>query len=264
LSIYNIDSVIKVKCNYILIGLLNTGCKKTIVYCQDTIQIDLMIKWIEELNKFYFMDLEIQQITSKKSEKERDIILEKFTNSNKAKQLLFSVRILDECIDIPECDSVYLTYPSESKIRTIQRMWRSTRKDKSNPNKISNIFVWCNEYQEILQTLSGIKEYDVFFKDKINLVKTNFYGKAEPKEYEQDIKLIENYVIGIKEFKQLTLEEKLKELEDWIIENKRMPSYSKKADKIEKKLTTWHYIIKNIILIIKNTLNIKKHSMNLN
>jgi superfamily II DNA or RNA helicase len=239
LSIYQIDSIIKAKCNYILIGLLNTGCKKTIIYCQDTKQIELMIKGIEELNKFYFMNLEIQQITSKKSEKERDEILNKFTNNDNSKQLLFSVRIMDECIDIPKCDSVYLTYPSESKIRTIQRICRSTRKDASNFHKISNIFVWCNEYHEILQTLSGIKEYDAFFKDKINLVKTNFYGKTEAKKYESDIKLVENYLIDIKEYKQITWEEKLKELEDWIIENKRMPTHSKQNNKKEIQLILW-------------------------
>ena len=239
LSIYEIDSVIKAKCNYILICLLNTGSKKTIVYCQDTKQIDLMIKGIEELNKFYYINLQIQQITSKKSEKERDKILDNFVSNDMSKQLLFSVRILDECIDIPQCDSVYLTYPSESKIRTIQRICRSTRINKQNPHKISNVFVWCNEYHEILQTLSGIKEYDIFFKDKINLVKTNFYGKTEPKEYEKDIKLVENYVLGVKEFKQMTWEEKLKELEDWIVENKRMPMISNKINPTEKIKSNW-------------------------
>ena len=234
LSIYEIDSVIKAKCNYILICLLNTGSKKTIVYCQDTKQIDLMIKGIEELNKFYYIDLQIQQITSKKSEKERDKILDNFVSNDMSKQLLFSVRILDECIDIPQCDSVYLTYPSESKIRTIQRICRSTRINKQNPHKISNVFVWCNEYHEILQTLSGIKEYDIFFKDKINLVKTNFYGKTESKEYEQDIKLVENYVLGVKEFKQMSWEEKLKELEDWIIENNNRPN--KKSKNLKEKI----------------------------
>jgi superfamily II DNA or RNA helicase len=251
LNIYQIDSVIKAKCNFILIGLLNTGSKKTIVYCQDTKQIELMIKGIEELNKFYYMDLQMQQITSKKSEKDRDKILDNFTNISKSRQLLFSVRILDECIDIPECDSVYITYPSESKIRTIQRVCRSTRKDNSNPYKIANVFVWCNEYQEILQTLSGIKEYDVFFKDKINLVKTNFYGKTESKEYEQDIKLVENYLIDIKEYKQITWNDMLLNLENWILENKQLPSVSKQSSFYEKKLKMWYnyqeYIYKNNI-----------------
>jgi hypothetical protein len=64
-----------------------------------------MISAIDKLNKFYYLDLEIQKITSKNNEKQRDKILDNFANNNQSRQLLFSVRILDECIDIPQCDS---------------------------------------------------------------------------------------------------------------------------------------------------------------
>ena len=32
-----------------------------------------------------------------------------------------------------------------------------------NKFKIGNIYICCNEYDDILETLSGIKEYDLFF-----------------------------------------------------------------------------------------------------
>ena len=44
--------------------------------------------------------------------------------------------------------------------------------------------------------------------------------------------------MGIKEFKQMTWEEKLKELEDWIIENKRMPTETRHNTK-EKLHRVW-------------------------
>jgi len=190
---------------------------------------------MNSLNNFYYLDYEISQITSINTEKERNKILNNFTNNNNKIQLLFSVRILDECIDIPSCDSIYITYPSKSKIRTIQRLCRCIRIDKNNKFKIGNIYIWCNEYDDILETLSGIKEYDLFFKNKIMVNQTNFYGNSKSIEFNNDTKLIENYIIGIKEY---NWNYKLKLVEKYIIENNKTPSKVDK-NKENKQLGMW-------------------------
>jgi superfamily II DNA or RNA helicase len=173
LNIYQIDSIIKSKCIFLFSCLLNNGSKKCIVYCQDTKEIGLMREAISKLNEYFYLDYEVNQITSIDSAKSRTDILEKFAASNKI-QLLFSVRILDECIDIPSCDSIYVTYPTKSKIRTIQRLSRCIRTDKKNPFKIGNIYIWCDEYDQILETLSGIKEYDLFSRIKLKSMRLTF------------------------------------------------------------------------------------------
>jgi len=237
LSIYKINSVIKAKCKYFYSCLLNNGSLKCIIYCIDTEEIKEIMNGMNILNEFYYVDYEISQITSKNTEKERTNILNNFINNNKI-QLLFSVRILDECIDIPSCDSIYITYPSKSKIRTIQRLCRCIRIDKTNKFKVGNIYIWCDEYDDILETLSGIKEYDLFFKDKILVNQTNYFGNSELIEFTNDTKLIEKYIIGIKEFKQLNWNDKLKLVEEYIIENNKRPSCTDKNKDI-KVLGTW-------------------------
>jgi superfamily II DNA/RNA helicase len=183
------------------------------------------------------LDYEMDQITASDSETKRDNILNKFKDGKKI-QLLFSIRILDECIDIPKCDSIYITYPSQSKIRTIQRMCRCIRTDKNNEYKVGNVYIWCDEYDKILETLSGIKEYDLFFKDKIKINETDFYGEKKGEGIEVDNKLIEKYVLGIKEFRVLSWEEKLEEVKKYIDKNNERPSQSDK-DKNIKKLGVW-------------------------
>ena len=237
LSIYEIDENIKSKCNFLLSCLLNNGSMKCIIYCIDTNELNLMIYTINELNNFYYIDYDINQITSKTTFNNRTKILNDFEINNKL-QLLFSIRILDECIDIPSCDSIYITYPSQSKIRTIQRLSRCIRIDKNNKFKIGNIFIWCNEYDKILETLSGIKEYDVFFKDKIYLNETNFYNKSNKIDFNKDKKLIEKYILGIKEFKQYTWNDKFKQVKKYIDENKCRPSNASKDNNI-KQLGKW-------------------------
>jgi len=223
LQIYQINNLIKAKCNFLFSCLLNNGSKKCIIYCQDTNEIKEMKKAIILLNEYYLLNLDINQITSENSWIERDNILNHFEKNNNT-QLLFSVRILDECIDIQSCDSIYITYESQSKIRTIQRLSRCIRKDKNNNYKIGNIFIWCDEYSKILETLSGIKEYDESFNQKIKLNEINFFGETKKEDINKDLILIEKYIINIKEYRKLTWCEKLNELKDYIKNYNKLPS----------------------------------------
>ena len=232
LSIYDIDSEIKSKCMFLYINLLKHGSRKCIIYCKNKKEVNNMMLTMDTLNKYYLIDYEQNKITSDTSANNRTDILNKFQSSNKI-YLLFSVRILDECIDIPACDSIYIANPPSSKIRTIQRLCRCIRKDKNNPNKIGNIFIWCNEYESILETLSGLKEYDELFKDKINLIENNFYGKSDNKILLSDKKLINNYLIGIKEFKQLSWTDRLEQVKKYIDEHKKRPPRNDPTDNVK-------------------------------
>ena len=238
LSIYEIIESIKAKCKFLFSCLLNNGSKKCIIYCQDINEIDNMIEAMNKLNDYFCIEFETHKITSINTEMERSKILKDFSESSKI-QLLFSVRILDECIDIPSCDSIYITYPSKSKIRTIQRLSRCIRINKLNPFKIGNIFIWCNEYDEILDTLSGIKEYDIFFKDKIAINEINFYGSKDEKIYiEIDNEQLQSYIIDIKEVKQITWDDKLNMVKKYIDEYKKLPD-KKSNDKYISMLGKW-------------------------
>ena len=67
-----------------------------------------------------------------------DTILNDFQYKNDNIQLLFSICILDECIDVPSCDSIFITYLSQSKIRSIQRLCRCIRIDMKNKSRSDN------------------------------------------------------------------------------------------------------------------------------
>ena len=241
LSIYNIDDKIKAKCIFLFSCLINNGSSKCIIYCIDTEEIKLFMDAFKLLDEYFILDCELSKITAKTSYTKRIEILNNFTNNSK-RQLLFSVRILDECIDIPSCDSIFITYPSKSKIRTIQRMCRAIRINKNNKFKIANIFIWCDEYSEILDTLSGIKEYDVLFKDKIKINQIGFTkdesSDKDDDRIEQDNQLISNFLVGIKEFRACSWTEKLNLVKQYIDVNKKTPSSTDKNTHV-KQLGQW-------------------------
>ncbi len=243
LSVYNIDSSLKNRCNFLFSCILNNGSRKTIIYCKDTIDMNSMIESFIELNDFYNIDAEINSISCQNTDKERKSTLKSFANNNNKIQLLFNIRILNECIDIPSCDSIYISYPPKNKITTIQRIHRATRINKSNPYKIANIYIWCDQYDEILETLSSIKEYDIMFKDKIKLNTANFYNNQTEREIKlinKDQELLNTYTIGIREFRAISWHDKLAQVEKYIKENGILPPFNSN-NKFIKQLASWIY-----------------------
>ena len=227
LSIYDIDNEIKNRCKFLYSCILNNGSRKCIIYCKDTNDMHDIMNSMIALNEFYIMNFELYSISCEDNENKRKKTLEMFASNNDKIQLLFNIKILNECIDINTCDSIYISYPPINKITTIQRISRATRINIHNPYKIANIYIWCNQYDEILETLSSIKEYDLFFKDKININSLNFYNiksNNKLKLIENDKLLINNYIIGIKEFKFYTWKEKLELVNNYIIDNQKIPT----------------------------------------
>jgi superfamily II DNA or RNA helicase len=240
LSIYEIDNEIKNRCKFLYSCIANNGSKKCIIYCIDTEDMNSMMECMKTLNDFYIMDIDIHSISCDDSEKKRGYVLECFTNNEKI-QLLFNIRILNECIDIQACDSVYISYAPKNKITTIQRISRSMRIDKKNPYKVANIYIWCEAYEEILETLSSIKEYDIMFKEKVKLSVVDFYNNKGEKELElieKDKVLLRDCIIGVKEFKVISWEEKLVMVEDYIREYGKLPT-SHNTDKYISSLASW-------------------------
>ena len=45
-------------------------------------------------------------------------------------------------------------------------MSRCIRINKSNPFKVGNIYIWCDEYDKIIETLSGIRSMVQIFQVK--------------------------------------------------------------------------------------------------
>ena len=258
LSIYDINDEFKNRCKYLFSCLSNNGSRKTIIYCKDTNDMNNMIDSVNKLNDFYNLDIDIYSISCENTNIERKNILKSFSKTDDKIQLLFNIKILNECIDIPSCDSIYISYPPKNKITTIQRINRATRINKNNPYKIANIYIWCDEYEEILETLSSIKEYDIMFKDKIKINALDFYHSKKDKELEliqNDKILLSNYTLGIREFKCLTWNEKLIKLEEYIIENGKLPSHTDKDKKISilgKWLSTQKHTFINNECIMKN------------
>ncbi len=95
------------------------------------------------------------------------------------------MRILDEAIDVPWCDSVFITSVGESSsdIRFFQRMQRSGTPDASNPNKRNNIFLWAEGWEQCVTAFTYLRECDPTFHSKVRHAQVEYDYKGTRSQY---------------------------------------------------------------------------------
>ena len=227
------------KAKFILRGCYEIGNKKTIIYLSSQEECSKFKEVLLKLNSDYFYNQDIFVESYISETKNRDTVMKDFINA-KNKAFLCSVRILDECVDVVECDSIYITKPSDNKIRNIQRLCRANRKDINNPQKIASVYLWCsNEYSESVEMIKHLKEYD----DSFTVTKVKIFNDVEIKEKcteDRDknencnYEILDRLIVGLKKAKSWL--ETLELVKKYIQENGKRP-HEKKIE--TKSLGSW-------------------------
>ena len=164
---------------FLVTGMYHYGFKHCILYLSTIAECEEYKKMIEKVfEEYYYDNYEVGVITADCGTKARSDALEAFQDKTKF-TFLCSVRILDENIDIPICDSVFITKISDhtSELRTIQRMCRANRKVLNHPNKIAGCFLWSNSEKDICNVLNMVKNEDPGFYHKIKCVSADYSTK---------------------------------------------------------------------------------------
>ena len=146
------------KAFFLLESIKTINIKKCIVY----------LKSIKEADLFEFT-LGIYNINYNTGKTARNLSLTKFRNNKTKISIMLNVHILDEGIDIPECDSVYLTHPNNNPVNIIQRISRANRiaTDKTK----AHILLWSKNQMNLEHIIKEIKEY---IPVNFNTINSNF------------------------------------------------------------------------------------------
>jgi len=225
-DIHSYDKELVIKALFLIRGMMNNGSRRCIIYLQTKEECRKMNTILADIGKNYFcVDINSNYLISDLGREERKLVLKEFVSKD-GYNFICSVDILNECIDIPECDSIFIAYPSKSKIRNIQRVCRANRKDKKNIDKVARIYVWADEYKDdLVDFISHLKEYDEGFS--FNKVKRlNVHGKMDAvmriNDDEKENTRLEGLVVGVKGINSWL--EKLEEVKKFINENGRRPT----------------------------------------
>ncbi len=183
------DKSLSAKAMFLATGMLKTGSRRCIVYLASHEECDKFLEIakiaFEEYHGILFWGAKIDSTVS--ANKRRDIINEFQSYCvNTPFKIIASVRILDEAVDIPKCDSEFITVVGDqtSDIRTVQRLCRGCRLDRDNPCKKNNLFMWCSDWSKAINCLTLLKDADPNFHRKIRTFSANYdnQGTQEDKE----------------------------------------------------------------------------------
>ena len=169
--------------------VLKTGSRKTIVYLSSQAECDQYMEICRDVfENYHGLTVWLGKITSDVSSERRKTILNDFQQDRAdAVHILTSVRILDEAVDIPACDSEFITTIGEqtSDIRFFQRAQRGSTLDPKNPNKRNNIFLWADGWEKCLGALEFLRHADPEYHKKMHVAGVNY---ADRKGREQQRK----------------------------------------------------------------------------
>jgi superfamily II DNA or RNA helicase len=261
----NLNEDLTLKSLFLIDGLLKTGSSRCIVYCNSIDECKEFNDCFQETcDKYHGLKCWTSLFTTgieTSTTQKREDLLNKFSYDNEYKfYILTSVRILNEGIDIVECDSTFISNVpnrTSNEICAVQRMCRSNRKSKININKVSQCFIWCSDMNKCMNMLQYLKYNDeTHFFNKITVRSGNYQSSSGVKSVE-NAKLT-NYkktfvdYIKIKSMSSIDMwKQRLDDVRIYIDENDKFPSSHDKNYDI-KRMGRWAKYNKYKFHIVKN------------
>jgi superfamily II DNA or RNA helicase/phage anti-repressor protein len=144
------------KAYYLLESIKESNIRKCIVYLKTIKEAAEFVKILLTLNIYFNHNIKVYNINFHTGKNVRNKYLSKFQYDNSCINIMCNVHILDEGIDIPNCDSIYLTHPNNNPTNIIQRISRANRLDSTNKDKIAKIFLWTKDKTKLDNIISNI------------------------------------------------------------------------------------------------------------
>lgn len=158
------------KTYFMLKSMLFNGDKKLICYATCIEYANEIANVIDWMSKMLGIELEYWILDYKVSKIKREKIINSFIKTQKT-AIIINIHILDEGIDIANCDSVFITQPNNNISNIVQRMCRANR-ITSNKNKC-NMYIWCRESKINIIMNYITKNMKEITKDKIFMYNTS-------------------------------------------------------------------------------------------
>jgi superfamily II DNA or RNA helicase len=173
-SFYSENIALINKVLFLFNGLKDTDSKKCIVYMKSINEIDKFIVSAQLLASLLNYEIKFASIDYKTAKSNRCQIINEFKMCETI-YILCNIYTLNEGIDIPACDSIFILHPKYEPINLPQRISRCNRIDFNNPNKIGHVFLWCKNKLDMMTLFDNltknipVKLYESNNKNFLNL-----------------------------------------------------------------------------------------------
>jgi superfamily II DNA or RNA helicase len=175
------------RCHFVANGMLRTGSTRCIIYASNVAEAAEYAQAIEQLSsQFHGIHAWTACITGDTPTALRTELLARFQADDPMHRWFFmcAVRVLDEGVDIPACDAVYVASSVGNEARFIQRICRANRLDY--PCKLASVFVWSDDRDATLKSTARVVSSLGRAKPVVSLVSTD-YTHAVQAEDDDDL-----------------------------------------------------------------------------
>jgi superfamily II DNA or RNA helicase len=216
---------------FLATGMLRTGARRCIAYLPTVEECGEFLKTL----KRHFEDYHAEtfwgeSITCEVGSGKREAVLAEFKGEGDVFKVIASVRILDEGIDIPECDCVFINNVAvrigdRGHMRAVQRLCRAVRKDKTNPSKVAKAFVYAEDDESLANLFALLKDNDPEFHLRVRTMSAQ-YDEAQTssvvaKEAARGEELV-RYIDGIETLEERSMRNAI-ECVAWVKEHNKKP-----------------------------------------
>ena len=161
-------------CLFLASGMLLTGSSKCIVYCFRIQECALFTTMFTKVcEEYHGMEPYTAVMTAKTPQNERKQIIRDFKSTNQH-AIVCSVNILNEGVDIPECDSICMTRAAMNEITAVQRLCRANRKVSNRVSKVAHCFIYSFESDTCVTMLSLLARSDPQFYLQIKTMHSDY------------------------------------------------------------------------------------------
>ena len=235
------------KASFLMKGMLQTGSRRCIVYCENKEDCKLFNEAWTILGKEYHGRSSIAyRINDDISHKDRKIIFDEFqSGEDNILKIITSCDCLNQSIDLPRCDSTFITCglnKSSNIIIFIQRLLRASRIDPQNSSKLNHCFIWTQDINtlESVITRLKIKLKDDLFNKKIYMISQTYdnqKSKLVKEKIIEEQQIIEKKIVEWIDINKIW-ELKLDKANKFIANNKRAPKHTN-INKEEYLIASW-------------------------
>jgi superfamily II DNA/RNA helicase len=244
------DSHYSPRAAFLAAGMIRKGSRRCIAYLPTVEACELFLDAMKTaFETFHGESFWGGAITCRTTQRDRDEIISAFRNDDgDCFHVLASVKILDEGIDIPACDSIFVSEVSckssdRSHMRAVQRLCRAVRKDRSNPFKVARAFVYAEDDASLVDMFSLLKDNDPEFHLRVHGMSGDYNrtGTEQAKVAEAARENgLRDFIMGLESLEERALR-RARQLVAWVKANgNRLPKRGKyAADAVEKELAKW-------------------------
>jgi superfamily II DNA or RNA helicase len=180
-----LDPTLTAKAIFLATGMLQKGARRCVLYMTSVEECKAFAIVLSKIfGEYHGLSCWVQTLVNTTKPANRIKILKDFQfASSHDIYLLLSVRILDEAIDLPRCDSEFISQVGEhtSDIRTVQRLMRGGRLDPMNPSKKNHLFMWTDDVCKAIPALQWLRNSDTYeFHKKIRVISRDYDSQQDP------------------------------------------------------------------------------------